>query len=152
MTDNRHDAQTQKPAQQQPADAQTTTTRPQTATTANNQTAEAKKPAASAKPTKAPEPQVKKVDIAITGVNYNIFCPVHEEEELRSAVHYINSFAQDIKKNAPGLSQENLLVLTCLNLYEKIHAHKKTDDDQRHQSEQADALLSKVMKDAQSIL
>lgn len=102
--------------------------------------------------TKASEPQMKKVDIAIAGITYPIFCPIHEEEELRSAVYYINNFVLDIKREAPNLGQENLLVLCCLNLYEKINTHKKTSDNQRHESKQADTLLSKIMKDAQSIL
>jgi cell division protein ZapA len=39
-----------------------------------------------AKVTSAPEPQIKKVDIAIAGVTYPIYCPVHEQEELHAAV------------------------------------------------------------------
>ncbi|AMN50378.1 MULTISPECIES: cell division protein ZapA [unclassified Psychrobacter] len=100
----------------------------------------------------APEPQMKKVDIVIAGVTYQIYCPVNEEAELRSAVYYINDFLLNIKREAPNLGQENLLVLCCLNLYEKIHAHKKTDNETAQASKQAEALLSKIMKDAQSIL
>jgi len=106
---------------------------------------------ASAKPN-APESQMKKVDIVIAGVTYQIYCPVNEEAELRSAVYYINDFILNIKREAPNLGQENLLVLCCLNLYEKIHTHKKTDDETAQASKQAGVLLSKIMKDAQSIL
>ncbi len=106
---------------------------------------------ANTKPT-APEPQMKKVDIVIAGVTYQIYCPVNEEAELRSAVYYINDFILNIKREAPNLGQENLLVLCCLNLYEKIHAHKKTNDETAQASKQAELLLSKIMKDAQSIL
>lgn len=100
----------------------------------------------------APESQMKKVDIVIAGVTYQIYCPVNEEAELRSAVYYINDFILNIKREAPNLGQENLLVLCCLNLYEKIHTHKKTDDETAQASKQARVLLSKIMKDAQSIL
>lgn len=102
--------------------------------------------------TSAPEPQMKKVDIVIAGITYQIYCPVHEEAELRSAVYYINNFLLDIKKGAPSLSQENLLVLCCLNLYEKIHTQTKASDDAAQASKQAEMLLSKIMKDAQSVL
>lgn len=102
--------------------------------------------------TSTPEPQMKKVDIVIAGITYQIYCPVHEEAELRSAVYYINNFLLDIKKGAPSLSQENLLVLCCLNLYEKIHSQTKARDDAAQASKQAEMLLSKIMKDAQSIL
>lgn len=101
---------------------------------------------------RAPEPQIKKVDISIAGVTYPIYCPVHEQEELRSAVSYINNYAQELRKDAPSLSQENLLVLCCLNLYEKIHANQRDDEDRLQESSRSDALLNKILKDAQSIL
>jgi len=107
---------------------------------------------ATTKPTKPVEPQIKKVDIAIAGVTYPIYCPVHEQEELMSAVSYINNHALDLKKEAPSLSQESLLVLCCLNLYEKIHANQRSDEDRMQQSKQSEALLNKIMKDAHSIL
>ncbi|WP_201605747.1 cell division protein ZapA [Psychrobacter immobilis] len=101
---------------------------------------------------KAPEPQIKKVDIAIAGVTYPIFCPVHEQEELLSAVSYINNYALDLKRDAPSLSQESILVLCCLNLYEKIHANQRNDEDRLQKDKQSEALLNKIMKDAHSIL
>ncbi|MBF2720230.1 cell division protein ZapA [Psychrobacter sp. NG254] len=107
---------------------------------------------ATIKPTKPVEPQIKKVHIAIAGVTYPIYCPVHEQEELMSAVSYINNHALDLKKEAPSLSQESLLVLCCLNLYEKIHANQRSDEDRMQQSKQSEALLNKIMKDAHSIL
>lgn len=100
----------------------------------------------------ASEPQMKKVDIVIAGVTYQIYCPINEEAELRSAVYYINDFLLNIKREAPNLGQENLLVLCCLNLYEKIHAHKKTDNETAQASKHAEALLGKIMEEAKSIL
>ena len=101
---------------------------------------------------KAAEPQIKKVDIAIAGVTYPIFCPVHEQVELLSAVSYINNYALDLKRDAPSLSQESILVLCCLNLYEKIHANQRSDEDRLQKDKQSQALLNKIMKDAHSIL
>ncbi|MEG9303156.1 cell division protein ZapA [Psychrobacter celer] len=99
-----------------------------------------------------PESQVKKVDIVIAGVTYPIYCPIHEQEELLSAVSYINNYALDLRREAPSLSQESLLVLCCLNLYEKIHAKQRSEEDRLQQDKQSEALLNKIMKDAQSIL
>lgn len=137
----------------------TTNEKPQQAKDTPNPANDTKKPtlessAAQDTPTKKtdPEPQMKKVDIVIAGITYQIYCPVHEEAELRSAVYYINNFLLDIKKNAPSLSQENLLVLCCLNLYEKIHSNAKAAEDAAQASKQAKMLLSKIMKDAQSVL
>lgn len=100
----------------------------------------------------ATKPAMKKVDIVIAGITYQIYCPVDEEAELRSAVYYINNFILDIKKDSPSLGQENLLVLCCLNLYEKIHSNDKANNANKQQSKQAEALLGKIMQDAQSIL
>ncbi len=108
-------------------------------------------PSATVKTT-IPEPQIKKVDIVIAGVTYPIYCPVHEQEELRSAVSYINNYALDLKRDAPSLSQESILVLCCLNLYEKIHTNQRNDEDRLQQDKLSEALLNKIMKDAQSVL
>ena len=119
---------------------------------ANNNKTNSNTVNSAAKPASAPEPQIKKVDVAIAGVTYPIYCPVHEQEELHSAVSYINNYALDLKRDAPSLSQESLLVLCCLNLYEKIHANQRSEEDRLQQSKQSEALLNKIMKDAHSIL
>lgn len=156
MTDNHLDKQSKK----QPATADSKADsknsdnkRTLTQVTSSNELKIADKTANNSKiPEKAAEPQMKMVNIVIADATYGIFCPVHEEEELRSAVHYINNFALDIKKDAPKLSQEDLLVLSCLNLYEKIHDNNKLEADRKQQNDQTEALLNKVIKDAQSIL
>lgn len=155
MTDNRTDSQpnTTKTQGGQAAmpKAQTPTKTPNSQTTAQSP-ASAESTAANTQTKKSAEPQIRKVDIAIAGVTYPIFCPAHEEEELQSAVYHINEFAMGLKKEAPRLSQENLLVLCCLNLYEKIHNNQKQDNERVQQDQQTAALLNKIMKDAQSIL
>ncbi len=121
----------------------TNSTPKQVTSTATNASSTVAKPA---------EPQIKKVDVAIAGVTYPIYCPVHEQEELHSAVSYINNYALDLKRDAPSLSQESILVLCCLNLYEKIHANQRNEEDRLQQDKQSEALINKIMKDAQSIL
>ncbi|WP_435979119.1 cell division protein ZapA [Psychrobacter sp. DM4] len=100
----------------------------------------------------AKEPQMKKVEITIASGKYPIYCPVHEEEELRSAVSYINTYALELRAEAPNLSQENLLVLCCLNLYEKINGNNKDNEARRNEHEKTQGLLDKIIKDARSIL
>jgi len=98
------------------------------------------------------KPESKKIDIVIAGASYPIFCPADEEQELRAAEKFINDFATNIKKDAPKLNQENLLVLSCLNLYEQINAHKKSEAERQQQSKQNEQLLNKIMQEAQSVL
>ena len=102
--------------------------------------------------TRPAEPQIKKVDISIAGITYPIYCPIHEEEELRAAVFYINDYVLELRRDAPSLSQESLLVLCCLNLYEKIQTNKRGEEDRSQQDKQSVALLNKVIQDAHSIL
>ncbi|WP_198335338.1 cell division protein ZapA [Psychrobacter celer] len=137
MTDDHTNAANNSPKQAEPSASKA----PISTTTAG----------ATSKPM-TPESQVKKVDIVIAGVTYPIYCPIHEQEELLSAVSYINNYALDLRREAPSLSQESLLVLCCLNLYEKIHANQRSEEDRLQQDKQSEALLNKIMKDAQSIL
>ncbi len=95
------------------------------------------------------KPAMKMVDIVIAGTVYNIYCPINEEEGLQDAADNINTFVLNLKKDAPNLSQENLLLLCCLNLYEKNN--EKTPNDSAT-SKQTDALLRKIIDDAHSIL
>ncbi|MGM8870921.1 cell division protein ZapA [Psychrobacter sp. 2Y5] len=96
--------------------------------------------------------EIKKIDIVIAGASYPIFCPADEEQELRAAEKFINDFATAIKKDAPKLNQENLLVLSCLNLYEQINAHKTSAAERQQQSKQNEQLLNKILQEAQSVL
>ena len=127
-----------------------------TSNASNSANAQTNTPSGAAKPdtniTRPTEPQIKKVDIAIAGISYPIYCPVHEEEELRAAVFYINDYVLDLRRNAPSLSQESLLVLCCLNLHEKIQTNKRDEEDRLQQDKQSVALLNKVIQDAHSIL
>ena len=127
-----------------------------TSNASNSANAQTNTPSGAAKPdtnvTRPAEPQIKKVDISIAGITYPIYCPVHEEEELRAAVFYINDYVLDLRRNAPSLSQESLLVLCCLNLYEKIQTNKRDEEDRSQKDKQSVALLNKVIQDAHSIL
>ena len=157
MTDDHNKAVEKQPQnatiQSNQAQANSTqTTKPKTQNTASNHSTQSSTTKPTTKAQSTPEPQIKKVDIAIAGVTYPIYCPVHEQEELLSAVSYINDFALNLRRNAPNLSQENLLVLCCLNLYEKIHSNKRSEEDRLQQDKQSESLLNKIMTDAHSIL
>lgn len=102
-------------------------------------------------PAEKPTP-MKKVNVVIAGKHYPINCPANEEDELRAAVFYINNFIHGIQQDAPHLNQENLLVLCCLNLYEQINAQKQSNQDQLQSSQEADVLLNKILKEAQSLV
>lgn len=98
------------------------------------------------------EPKFKKVAIAIAGKTYYVNCPTSEEEALRTSVSYINTFALDLKSDMPRIGQEDLLVLCCLNLYEKLQEQKASNNSERLVSQEADSLLEKLIKDAKAMI
>ena len=158
MTDNQSKSIEKQPQENQVKNSQVENNQAQTTelkaqnTASNNSNTQSDTTRPVTKINSAPEPQIKKVDIAIAGVSYPIYCSVHEQEELYAAVSYINDYALNLKRDAPSLSQERLLVLCCLNLHEKIHINQRSDEDRLQQDKQSEALLNKVMKDAHSIL
>ena len=95
---------------------------------------------------------MKKVDINISGKFYPINCPVDEVDKLHAASNFINEFIEDLRTQAPHLSHENLLVLCCLNLYEKINEQQQQGQSIAANTEQAEALLDKIINDTKSML
>ena len=95
------------------------------------------------------EPEFTAVDIKILNKNYTINCPVGEEAELLDANDFINTFIDDIRSQAPQLGHENLLVLCCLNLYEKLQRAQSETSDSEQGIEQANQLLDQMLEDMQ---
>lgn len=84
---------------------------------------------------------VKKVDIFINARTYTINCPANEQPALERASSYINQFIQDIRRQAPQLPQEELLVLCALTLYEK----SEQLDALRAQNAEAETLVNEML-------
>lgn len=95
---------------------------------------------------------VRTIQVNISGVTYPINCPVNEKEDLEKAVLYINHFIREIRKDAPTLTHENLLVLCCLNMYEEMKQQKNTQASIRANDKQMKTLIEKITQDAKSIL
>lgn len=108
----------------------------------------------STKATDEPEQAVemRTVDVVVAGSTYPVNCPVGEKEELDKAVLYINHFIRDIRKSAPSLNHENILVLCCLNMYEEMKQHRNAQASIRHQDKKIQELLDRITEDAESIL
>lgn len=87
------------------------------------------------------------VKLTILGKPYKINCPADEEEELQEAGSYIHNFINDIYQQSPHLSQENLLVLCCLNLYEKMIENEKSLAQTKDVNQQANKLIDKIMEE-----
>ncbi|WP_296206324.1 cell division protein ZapA [Psychrobacter sp. UBA3962] len=97
----------------------------------------------------AAEPEYAAVDISILEKSYTINCPVGEEHELFAASDFINNFIEDLRAQAPHLPHENLLVLCCLNLYEKLQQSKNIATANEQSIEQANQLIEQMIQDMQ---
>lgn len=110
-----------------------------------------------AMPTPTPEasiPTFEAVTVNIAGTNHRINCPSNEVANLQTAALHIHDKMLALRQNIKdkNISNENLLVLICLELYDQIgelQTQQQADDEQRQRHEQ---LLAKILKDAQSIL
>ncbi|STY90931.1 cell division protein ZapA [Moraxella bovis] len=112
-------------------------------------------PKAPTKPAdKADKPSFKAVDLSIAGSSHRITCPVDEVAQLEQAGAYINDKIRELRRAVKGKnpSNEELLVLTCLELYDQCQTLKNDRKNQLLDSERAKALIEKITKDARSVL
>lgn len=104
--------------------------------------------------TEAPRSIAKAVDISISGTPHRIVCPADEVQNLENAAKFINDKIREIRHNIKGKNPNNeeLLVLTCLELYDQVQTLR---DDKQHyviEKERAKTLIDKMIKDARSVL
>ena len=97
------------------------------------------------------EPEFATVNISILSKDYTINCPVGEEYELFEASDFINNFIEDLRSQAPHLLHENLLVLCCLNLYEKLQQSKNAATEVEKGMDQANQLIERMIEDMQLV-
>lgn len=112
-------------------------------------------PKAPTKPAdKADKPSFKAVDLSIAGSSHRITCPVDEVAQLEQAGAYINDKIRELRRAVKGKnpSNEELLVLTCLELYDQCQSLKNDRKNQLLDNERAKALIDKITKDARSVL
>lgn len=110
------------------------------------------------KPMTAPsinaEPTFKAVDLSIAGTSHRITCPTDEVAQLEQAGSYINEKIREIRRHVKSKnpSNEELLVLVCLELYDQCQSLKNERKNHLLDNERAKALIEKITKDARSVL
>lgn len=87
---------------------------------------------------------MKKVDILINGRSYTINCPASEEPALQRATSYINQFIKDVRRQAPQLPQEELLVLCALTLFENSEKLQRYQQNETQAQEMLDNMLQDI--------
>lgn len=101
--------------------------------------------------TQSPPEDHVQVDLSISGKTYVLRAPKNDVAMLENAERKINEFIQTARKNSPNLTQEALLVLCALDLYQQSYKAQERTQMLGAQEERARALIDKILKDAQSI-
>lgn len=99
-------------------------------------------------------PAFKAINLNIAGTNHRINCPVEEVAQLERAGEFINDKIREIRHDTKGknLSNEELLVLICLELYDSQESLRVERRNQLSDNERARALIEKINENARSVL
>lgn len=112
-------------------------------------------------PVKALRPQatadnltIVKVDISIAGTSHRIHCPSHRTDSLKHHSEQINQSLRQLRGHFKGKSPSNeeLLVLHCLGLYDQLADLTKQQQDQKLDNERACALADQLIKTTDGLL
>lgn len=99
-------------------------------------------------------PAFKTINLNIAGTNHRINCPIDELAQLERAGEFINDKIREIRHDTKGknLSNEELLVLICLELYDSQESLRVERRNQLSDNERARALIEKINENARSVL
>lgn len=94
------------------------------------------------------------VDISIAGTPHRISCPIDEVETLNRSAARLNDSLRDIRRGISTKSptNEELLVLHCLELYDQINELKISKENAAIERERAEVLIDKLIKTAKAIV
>lgn len=108
------------------------------------------------KPSQKPEEKsaFRLVDLSIAGTSHRITCPADEVVQLEQAGAHINDKIRELRRAIKGKNptNEELLVLVCLELHDQCQSLKSERERQLLDNERAQVLIDKITKDARSVL
>lgn len=94
-----------------------------------------------------------RVDVTVAGTPHKITCPEDEIENVQKTAHRLHeniiSLRQQVKNKNP--SNEELLVIHCLELYDQISELKTTQKFAHDKEQRATALIDQLLKTAKAI-
>lgn len=90
----------------------------------------------------------KTVNIQIIGQNYPVQCAADEVSTLETAAAHINAVMHDIRRQAPSLEREKLMVLASLTICKDLFEAQKNEQDAR----QSTVLLQKMVLEVKQML
>lgn len=102
----------------------------------------------------AAKPSITRVDLSIAGTPHRISCPTEEVANLNKTADALNKNLRELRSGIIGKSPSNeeLLVLHCLELYDKIRELEEEKADFLAEQKDAEAMIDKLLKTTQAIL
>lgn len=99
-------------------------------------------------------PKQTSVNITIAGTPHNIACPDTEVDNVRQYAERLHENLINLRQEIKGknLNNEVLLVLHCFELYEQLTELKARQKFANDDSQRADMLLDKLIKNAKALL
>lgn len=94
------------------------------------------------------------VSINIAGMTHRINCPSDDVANLEASADHLNQKIRDLRQaiKSKSPSNEELLVLICLELHDKLKSLEKQHSSNTDEKEQERLLLDKILQEARSIL
>lgn len=99
------------------------------------------------------KPEISRVDLSIAGTPHRIRCPSSEVANVNKTAEAINKSLKELRATVgKAPSNEELLVLHCLELYDQIRELNESCEQYKKQEQEANGMLDKLLKNAQAIL
>lgn len=94
-----------------------------------------------------------KVELSIAGTTHRINCPASDVMNINRVAEQISEALRELRRAVRGKSPSNeeLLVLHCLDLYDQLREANSERDQVLAEANRAEALIDKILKDANNI-
>lgn len=101
-----------------------------------------------------PAQRLVRVDLSIAGTPHRISCPADDVNTLNRHAEQLNSSLKEIRRTIGNKSPSNeeLLVLHCLELYDQLGDLKKQSQDYQINQERSNVMLDKLIKDVNAMI
>lgn len=95
-----------------------------------------------------------RVDISLSGTPHSISCPSDKVSDLKKHTEALNTTLRQMRREIQGKNptNEELLLLHCLELYDKMRILQMQLQDNRIEYERSVALIDKLLKNTQAVL
>jgi len=88
------------------------------------------------------------LDISILGQQYKMGCPDGEEDNLKRSVSLFNDKLRNMKQQAPGRRNEQLIVMAALNYCHELTAERAKNEKYTQELNERIQLLQKTIEEA----